>query len=38
MWKETRSVRWTVVGALLPLAIAIAVTLAIAQSVRLWGG
>jgi ferrous iron transport protein B len=38
MWRETRSVRWTVVGALLPLAVGIVVTLAIAQSVRLWGG
>jgi hypothetical protein len=38
MWKETRSVRWTVVGALLPLAVAIVVTFGIAQGVRLCGG
>jgi ferrous iron transport protein B len=38
IWKETGSVRWTVVGAVLPLAVGIAVTLGIAQSVRLWGG
>jgi ferrous iron transport protein B len=36
IWKETRSVRWTVVGALLPLAIGILATLAIAQGARLW--
>lgn len=38
MWKETRSVRWTVVGALLPLAVAILVTFGIAQGVRVWAG
>jgi ferrous iron transport protein B len=37
MWKETRSVRWTVLGALLPLAVGILVTLGIAQTARLWG-
>jgi ferrous iron transport protein B len=36
IWKETRSVRWTAVGALLPLAIGILATLAIAQGARLW--
>jgi ferrous iron transport protein B len=36
MWKETRRVRWTLLGALLPLAIAFAVTFAIAQTVRLF--
>jgi ferrous iron transport protein B len=38
IWKETGSVRWTLVGALLPLAVGIVVTLGIAQGVRLWGG
>ncbi|MHC4827490.1 MAG: nucleoside recognition domain-containing protein [Planctomycetota bacterium] len=37
MWKETRRVRWTLLGALLPLAIAFAVTFAVAQAVRLFG-
>jgi ferrous iron transport protein B len=37
MYKETGSVKWTVLGALLPLAIAFAVTLAVAQVVRLFG-
>jgi ferrous iron transport protein B len=36
MWKETKRVRWTLLGALLPLAIAFAVTFAIAQTVRLF--
>ena len=38
MWKETRSVRWTMVGALLPLSVGMVVTIAIAQGVRLLGG
>jgi ferrous iron transport protein B len=37
MWKETKRVRWTLLGALLPLAIAFAVTFAVAQAVRLFG-
>jgi ferrous iron transport protein B len=36
MWKETRSVRWTVVGTLLPLSVASLVTFGIAQGVKLW--
>ena len=36
MWKETRRVRWTLLGALGPLAIAFAVTFAVAQAVRLF--
>jgi ferrous iron transport protein B len=35
MWKETRRLKWTLLGALLPLAIAFAVTFAVAQIVRL---
>jgi len=38
IWRETGSVRWTVLGALLPLAVGIVVTLGIAQGVRLWAG
>ena len=40
MWKETRSIKWTVFGALMPLFIAFFVTFIIAQGVRLlgWGG
>jgi ferrous iron transport protein B len=37
MYKETGSVKWTVLGALLPLAIAFAVTLAVAQIAHLLG-
>ena len=37
MWKETRSLKWTTVGALMPLAIAFAVTFAVAQAARLLG-
>ena len=37
MYKETGSVKWTVLGALLPLAIAFAVTFAVAQVARLFG-
>ncbi len=36
MWKETRSVKWTVLGALMPLGIAFGVTFAVAQIVRLF--
>jgi len=35
IYKETGSVRWTVLGALLPLAIALVVTFVVAQGVRL---
>jgi ferrous iron transport protein B len=35
MWKETRSVKWSAVGALMPLAVAFAVTFAVAAVVRL---
>jgi ferrous iron transport protein B len=38
IWTETRSTRWTAVGALLPLALGILATFAIAQGVRAWGG
>jgi ferrous iron transport protein B len=37
MWKETRSAKWTTIGALMPLGVGIVVTLAIAQLVRLVG-
>jgi ferrous iron transport protein B len=37
MWKETRSLRWTVLGALGPLVIAFAVTFLVAQTARLLG-
>lgn len=37
MWKETRSIKWTVLGALMPLAIAFLVTFVVAQGVRLFG-
>ncbi|MCH7839121.1 MAG: ferrous iron transporter B [Planctomycetes bacterium] len=36
MWKETRSAKWTTLGALMPLGIAFAVTFAVAQLVRLF--
>jgi ferrous iron transport protein B len=35
MWKETKRVRWTLLGALGPLAIAFAVTFTVAQVVQL---
>ncbi len=38
MWKETKRVKWTVLGALMPLAIAFGVTFTVAQVVRLFGG
>ncbi len=31
MWKETRSAKWTTLGALMPLVIAFAVTFAVAR-------
>ena len=37
MWKETRRLRWTVLGALMPLGIAFAVTFAVAQAARIVG-
>jgi ferrous iron transport protein B len=37
MWKETGSLRWTLVGALLPLAIAFAVCFSVANLARLLG-
>ncbi len=37
IYKETGTVKWTVLGALLPLAIAFAVTLAVAQVAHLFG-
>jgi ferrous iron transport protein B len=37
IYKETGSAKWTTIGALLPLALAFAVTLVIAQFVRLIG-
>ena len=37
IWKETRSLRWTVLGALGPLAIAFAVCFVVAQSARFLG-
>lgn len=38
MWKETGSKKWTTFGALMPLAIAFAVTFVVAQTVRLFAG
>ena len=38
MWKEAKRVKWTVLGALMPLAIAFGVTFTVAQVVRLFGG
>jgi ferrous iron transport protein B len=35
MWKETRSAKWTTVGALMPLAVAFTVTFAVATVARL---
>jgi ferrous iron transport protein B len=37
IWAETRSRKWTIVGALLPLSIAFAVTFVVAQAARLAG-
>jgi ferrous iron transport protein B len=37
MWKETRSLRWTALGAVGPLLIAFAVTFIVAQTARLLG-
>ncbi|MFQ5591187.1 MAG: nucleoside recognition domain-containing protein [Phycisphaerae bacterium] len=34
MWKETRSLKWTTLGTLMPLGIAFAVTFAVASAVR----
>jgi len=38
MWKETRSKKWTALGALMPLVIAFAVTFVVAQAARLFLG
>ena len=38
MWNETKCVKWTVLGALMPLAIASGVTFSVAQVVRFFGG
>ncbi len=38
MWKEAKRVKWTVLGALMPLAIAFGITFTVAQVVRLFGG
>jgi ferrous iron transport protein B len=35
-WKETRSAKWTAIGALMPLGIAFAVTFGVASAVRLF--
>ncbi|WP_019121370.1 nucleoside recognition domain-containing protein [Brevibacillus massiliensis] len=37
IYKETKSVKWTVLSGVIPLAIAIAVTFAVAQTVRAFG-
>lgn len=37
MWKETRSVKWTTIGALMPLGLAFAVCLVTATAARLMG-
>ena len=37
IWKETRSVKWTTIGALMPLAIAFAVCFATASIARVLG-
>ena len=37
IYKETGSPKWTLLGALLPLSLAFAVTFAVAQIARLWG-
>ena len=38
MWKEAKRVKWTGLGALVPLAITFGVTFTVAQVVRLFGG
>jgi ferrous iron transport protein B len=35
IWKETGRLKWTLIGALMPLAIAFAVTFAVAQLARM---
>ncbi|HLB48160.1 MAG TPA: ferrous iron transporter B, partial [Anaerolineales bacterium] len=37
MWKETRSLKWTTIGALMPLGIAFLVTFITAAAARLLG-
>lgn len=37
MWKETKRIKWTVLGALMPMAIAFGVMFMVAQTVRLLG-
>jgi ferrous iron transport protein B len=37
MWKETKSLRWTIFGSLMPLAIAFGVCFAVAGVARLLG-
>ncbi len=37
IWKETRSTKWTVIGALMPLALAFLVTFVVATVVRSFG-
>ena len=36
IWKETRSAKWTLLGALLPLGLGFLVTFGVAQAVRAW--
>jgi ferrous iron transport protein B len=36
MWKETRSRKWTTLGALMPLGIAFVVTFVVANAMRVW--
>jgi ferrous iron transport protein B len=38
MWKETRSRKWTTLGALMPLGIAFVVTFVVANAMRMWPG
>jgi ferrous iron transport protein B len=38
MWKETRSRKWTTLGALMPLGIAFVVTFVVAGAMRVWYG
>lgn len=35
MWEVTKRIKWTVLGALMPLAVAFGVTFIVAQTVRL---
>jgi ferrous iron transport protein B len=37
IWRETRSAKWTTLGALMPLGFAFLVTFAVATLVRIWG-